>query len=93
MLLLLSMTFLDLHGFLFLTHKSEAFNFFKHFCKRVKKKIGSSIFKIRSDHGGEFENEISLSFVRIRALHALFWHQEHHNKIVLLKGKIGLCRK
>jgi len=39
---------------LFLTHKSEAFNLFKHFCKRVKKKIDFSIIKISSDHEGEF---------------------------------------
>ena len=47
---------------LFLTYKSEAFNFFKHFCRRVKKEIGFSIIKIRSDHGGEFENENFIQF-------------------------------
>jgi len=47
---------------LFLTHKSEAFNFFKHFYKRMKRKIGSSIIKIRSHHSDEFENETFIEF-------------------------------
>ena len=46
---------------LFLTHKSEAFNFFKYFCKRVEKKISSSIIKIHSDRG-EFENKNFIEF-------------------------------
>ena len=47
---------------LFLTHNSEAFNFFKHFCKSVKKKIDFCIIKIRSDHCGEFENKNFIEF-------------------------------
>ena len=32
-------------------------NFF-HFCKKIENEKGFKIVKIRSDHGGEFENEL-----------------------------------
>ena len=40
----------------FLTHKNEACNIFKAFCKRVENEKSLSIVSIRSDHGGEFVN-------------------------------------
>jgi len=42
---------------LFLAHKRYAFGSFSHFYKRVEKYFRHSIIKIRSDHGGEFENK------------------------------------
>ena len=42
----------------FLTHKSETFNVFEAFCKMVENEKKSAILKIRSDHGGEFENSL-----------------------------------
>ena len=38
----------------FLTHKNEACDIFKAFCKRVENEKSLSIVSIRSDHGGEF---------------------------------------
>ena len=40
----------------FLKHKSETFNTFSTFCASVQNEKESSIIRIRSDHGGEFEN-------------------------------------
>nr|KYP56020.1 Retrovirus-related Pol polyprotein from transposon TNT 1-94 [Cajanus cajan] len=42
---------------LFITHKDESFRVFHVFCKRVQNEKGISIASIRSNHGGEFENE------------------------------------
>ena len=42
---------------MFLNHKDEAFKVFHIFCKRVQNEKGIYITSIRSDHGGEFENE------------------------------------
>ena len=41
----------------FLKHKSDAFEIFKNFSKRIQKQHSFKIKTIRSDHGGEFENE------------------------------------
>ena len=42
---------------LFLNHKSDNFDMFKIFTKRIQWFKGLKIKSIRSDHGGEFENE------------------------------------
>ena len=42
---------------IFLKHKSDTFDYFKSFSKRVQNQLSSKIITIRSDHGGEFENE------------------------------------
>ena len=47
---------------LFLTNKNDVFSEFQKFCKMVQNEKGSSIIKIRSDYGGEFENEVFESF-------------------------------
>ena len=41
---------------LFLTHKNEACSQCLKFCKKVQNENNYMISKIRSDHGGEFEN-------------------------------------
>ena len=46
----------------FLTHKYEIFNVFEAFCKMVENEKKSAILKIRSDHGGEFENSLFENF-------------------------------
>ena len=48
-------------GFVF-GNKFDAFNEFQKFCKRVQNEKDLKIIKIRSDHGGEFENEDFESF-------------------------------
>ena len=42
---------------IFLKHKSDAFEMFKSFSKRIQNQFSLKIITIRSDHGGEFENE------------------------------------
>jgi len=49
---------------LFLTNKSEAFQEFEDFCKRVQKDGKYSITTIRSDHGTEFDNHYFNEFCR-----------------------------
>ena len=38
-------------------HKSDIFKCFKTFSKRIRNQFSLKIITIRSDHGGEFENE------------------------------------
>ena len=47
---------------IFLINKSDVFNEFQTFCKRVQNEKGFKIIKIRSDHGGEFENDVFENF-------------------------------
>lgn len=42
---------------IFLKVKSDAFDLFKTFAKRIQNQLSLKIKTIRSDHGGEFENE------------------------------------
>jgi len=78
---------------LFLTHKSDAFNFFKHFCKKVKKEIGFSIIKIRSDHGGEFENENFIKFCLDHGITHTFSTPRTPQQNGDVERKIELCKK
>jgi len=41
---------------LFLTHKNDAFHAFRRLSKVIQNKKNHKIISIRSDHGGEFEN-------------------------------------
>ena len=52
----------------FLTHKSDAFETFKCFTKRVQNEKGYFISSIRSDHGKEFENEVFDNFCSKRGI-------------------------
>ena len=54
--------FLKFTWVLFLTNKNDVFSEFRKFCKMVQNKKGLSIIKIRTDHGGEFENEVFENF-------------------------------
>ena len=47
---------------IFLKNKSDAFSEFVTLCNRLSNEFSSSIVKIRSDHGGEFENECFSDF-------------------------------
>ena len=49
---------------LFLANKHDAFHEFQKFCKKVQNEKELKIIKIRSDHGGEFENESFENFVK-----------------------------
>ena len=52
----------------FLTHKSDAFETFKCFAKRVQNEKGYFITTLRSDHGKEFENEAFKNFCSKRGI-------------------------
>ncbi|WRX15008.1 Integrase [Theobroma cacao] len=41
----------------FLAHKNDALQAFLSYCKKVENEKGLAIVSIRSDHGGEFEND------------------------------------
>ena len=41
----------------FLRSKGNAYDVFSSFCAQIKSEKEMNIFKVRSDHGGEFENE------------------------------------
>ena len=47
---------------IFLKHKNDAFNEFSIFCKEIQNQKSTSIISIRSDHGGEFENELFANY-------------------------------
>ena len=46
----------------FLKHKNNTFEHFKFFTKRIQNFKDLKIKSIRSDHGGEFENELFQKF-------------------------------
>ena len=48
----------------FLTHKDESFDTFDKFCKKIQNEKGICISSIRSDHGGEFENDLLKNSVK-----------------------------
>ena len=52
----------DIHGLSFLTLKSKAFKAFKKFAKAVQHEKDLKIKVLRSDHGGEFQNELFENF-------------------------------
>ena len=46
----------------FLEHKDQTFSYFKIFRKRVEKEKGLLILRIRSDRGGEFVNQLFMTY-------------------------------
>ena len=46
----------------FLKHKNDAFHEFTSFCKMIQNQKSTTIITIRSDHGGEFENDLFSDF-------------------------------
>ena len=78
---------------LFLAAKNDTFHAFKILAKMLENEKSSKIVSIRSDHGGEFQNEMfEHFFVKSMVSTTIFLHQEHHNKMVLLRGKIDHFR-
>ena len=77
---------------LFLAAKNDTFHTFKRLAKMLENEKSSKIVSIRSDHGGEFQNEKFEHFCEKHDINHNFLHQEPHNKMVLLKGKTGHLR-
>ena len=61
----------------------------KDYARNFKMKKGVPIVKIRSDHGKEFENAKFEAFCNEHGIKKEFSAQILHNKIGLLKGRIG----
>ena len=67
----------------FLTHKSDAFETFKCFAKRVQNEKGYFITALRSDHGKKLKINLLKFFVPKEVFHITFHVQELLNKMVL----------
>jgi len=77
---------------IFLTHKSDAFTSFSHFCKRTERECGHSIVKNQSGHGEEFENDTRDQFRLEQGIEHSFCTPRTPKKMVLLKEKIRLFK-
>ena len=85
---------------LFLANKKDAFYKFQKFCKRTQNERELKFVKIRSDHGGEFDNENfenfceendfehNFSFPRAPPQNGVV---ERKNRTLQEKAKIMLC--
>jgi len=66
----------------FLRSKDHAYDAFSNFCTQIQSEKETKILKIRSDHGGEFENESFKAFCeKYGIIHSLLL--ELHNKMGL----------
>ncbi|RDY13283.1 hypothetical protein CR513_01836, partial [Mucuna pruriens] len=54
---------------------------------------GINITSMRSDHEENLKMKTFNSYVKIMGSFTIFQLQEHHIKMVLLRGKIGLSKK
>ena len=69
--------------------KSEACNKMERLCKKLQNEEGVPIVKIKSDHGKEFENAKLEHFAMSTISKRNSQPQRLHNKMGLLKGRIG----
>jgi len=67
----------------FLKSKDNAYDVFSNFCTQIQSEKEMKIFKVRSDHGGEFENEPFEVFVKNKEL-------SMNSLLLKLHSKIGL---
>jgi len=75
---------------LFIVSKDHAFTTFKHLARVLENENNCHISSIKSDHGGEFENERFENFCNKHDIKHNFPLQEHHNRMELWRGKIVL---
>ena len=74
----------------FLREKSKACEKMEVLCKKLQNEKRASIFKIRSDHGKEFENaRFDFFFAKIMGLKRNFQLLRLLNKMGWLREKIG----
>ena len=71
----------------FLKEKSEAFENFKIFKVMVENESGMKIKCLRSDNGGEFTSNNSMSSMKVMELRGNFQLQKILNRMGWLKGK------
>jgi len=67
----------------FLKSKDHAYDVFNNFCTLIQSEKVAKILKIRSDHGGEFENEPFEAFVKNMESSMNSLLLELHNKMGL----------
>ena len=75
--------------------KFDTFESFRNLCIKFKNEKNYNIdriVRIKSNRGKEFENSIFFFATSIEFL-SNFPPPRHHNKMMLLKGKIVRCRK
>jgi len=74
----------------FLASKNETFSYFSKFAKKVQNGKGYAISSIRTDHGGEFENQNLANFYDKRGLQYVFSspYTSEQNGIVESKNKL-----
>ena len=77
---------------MFLESKIDSFSAFKKLAKRLQNMSCNNICAIRSDHGGEFQNENSVLFVKNLEIFITFMLLELPNKMGLWKGRTNLLR-
>jgi len=74
-------------------HKGEVFQHFLNFKAMVEKEKGVSIKCLRSDGGAEyFSNEFS-EYLKEYGIQRKYSCSSPHNRMELLKGKIGTLQK
>lgn len=97
MLFLWLMNFPGLHGQCFSIQKVRPTSAFKKLAKRLQNSYCSNIGSIRSDHGGEFQNEKFSAFCdKLGIFHNLFAPRTpHQNRVVERKNRLleELARK
>ena len=77
----------------FLEHKNQTFSHFQTFRKRVEKEKDSSILRIRSDRGGEFNSQSFVTYCEEYGIkHELSCPRTPQQNRVL-KGRIVLFKK
>ncbi|EOY03358.1 Uncharacterized protein TCM_018340 [Theobroma cacao] len=67
----------------FLAYKNDALQAFLSHCKKVENEKRLAIVSIRSDHGGEFENDEFEKFCNERGWITIFLHLEYPSKMEL----------
>jgi hypothetical protein len=77
----------------FLKHKDVSHSVFSTFFSQVQTKMDCKIVKVRSDHGGEFEINISKIFLIQMVFPMISPVLELYIKMELYKGRIGLYEK
>jgi hypothetical protein len=72
----------------FLNDKSEVFNIFKSFVKRVENEFEMRVKIVKSDNGSEFKNTRFDELCDEMASNLNFWTNIPHNQIAMLRERI-----
>jgi len=65
----------------FLEHKNQAFSHFQMFRKKIEKEKDSSMLRIRSDRGDEFNSQSFITYCEEHRIKHELFVLELHNKI------------